>query len=195
MTEIQIKRIKTRIEKYKKALADDKKRWGGEHHDGRGIRYEITSEYIKLKDYKGGLRYLNWFRKYFPDDAGYPLFLFESAFILFKNNKLKEAEKKAHRAFFSGALIFNIFSEGVISKRIHKDNFIWKSEFLIESFPYSGKEEEFTEFAAWLEIIFMKNDFIEKVEEYHELEQKLINEPDSAEIERLEKRRFQIKYE
>ena len=82
MTDKQVERVRKKIEKFKKALAADKKFWGGEYHDGGGIRYIITEQYIKIQDYKGGLRYLNWFHKTFPDDGGFPVFLFEWTFIL-----------------------------------------------------------------------------------------------------------------
>jgi hypothetical protein len=61
MTDKQIEGVKARIEKYKKALAADKKYWGGQYHDGQGIRYLILKQFIKIRDYKGGQRYLNWF--------------------------------------------------------------------------------------------------------------------------------------
>jgi hypothetical protein len=48
--------------------------------------------YVQLGDYAGGLRYTRWFDKNFPDDIGYPDFLFEWTIILFRNAKLKEAE-------------------------------------------------------------------------------------------------------
>src|SRR5688572_25854441 len=107
MTDKQIERVKIKIRKLKKALADDKKHWGGEYHDGSGIRYVIPQQYIKIKDYKGGLRYLRWFDKTFSNDIGYPIFLFESTFILFKCDKLKEAEKKARKTFFSNTYLFD----------------------------------------------------------------------------------------
>jgi hypothetical protein len=74
MTEKQIERVKVKIDKYKKALAADKKYWGGTYHDGQGIRYIIPEQYLKIKDYKGGLTYLTWFNKNFPDDSCYPIF-------------------------------------------------------------------------------------------------------------------------
>ena len=74
MTIKQIDRIKLKIGKYKKALALDKKQWGGDFHDGRGIRYAIPAMYIAIQDYRGGLKYFNWFHMNFPDDSCYPAF-------------------------------------------------------------------------------------------------------------------------
>jgi len=100
MTTKQEERIRKKIAKIKKELADDKKHWGGFYHDGKGQRYLPPGYFIKLTDYKGGLRYLNWFSKTFPDDMGYPVFLFEWIVILFKTGKEIEAKKKHYRLFF-----------------------------------------------------------------------------------------------
>jgi len=71
MTPKQQARLQNKIKKIKSALAADKKHWGGYYHDGGGLRYLPPGLYIQLEDYSGGLRYLNWFKKNFPDDA-YP---------------------------------------------------------------------------------------------------------------------------
>ena len=39
MTPKQQERIINKIRKIKAALAADKKKWGGYHHDGQGLRY------------------------------------------------------------------------------------------------------------------------------------------------------------
>ncbi len=83
MTPKQQERIKNKIQKVKAALSADKKHWGGQYHDGQGLRY------------------FNWFNKNFSDDSGYPDFLFEWTIILFKTGRLKEAEKKAFETFRS----------------------------------------------------------------------------------------------
>ena len=59
MTEKQQERIRTKIKNIKLALADDKKRWGGEYDDSRGLRYAPPLLYIQLADFSGGLRYLS----------------------------------------------------------------------------------------------------------------------------------------
>lgn len=107
MKEKQIERVKAKIDQFKKALARDKQYLGGQHRDGQGIRYIIPEQYIKIEDYKGALRYFTWFNKAFPDDSCYPIFLFEWTFVLFKCEKLKDAEKKTHRTFFSNTYLFD----------------------------------------------------------------------------------------
>ena len=94
MTPKQRERIQIKIAKIKKELAADKKRWGGFYDDSRGLRYLPPELYLKIQDYSGAQRYFNWFSKNFPEDSGYPVFLFEWAITLFKTGKIKNAEDK-----------------------------------------------------------------------------------------------------
>jgi hypothetical protein len=177
MTEKQIERIKLKIDKYKKALSNDKKMWGGEYHDGHGIRYVLTAEYIKIKDYKSGLKFLKWFDKNFPGDRGYPIFLFEATIILFKCDKLKEAEIKAHRTFFSNTYLFDKFlgKEMLLLDKDESSN--WESESLLDDFPYSKTNEEFADFSIWIESILNSRLFLDKANEFIEIQRKLKTEP------------------
>jgi hypothetical protein len=76
MTPYQKQRLELKIKKIRNILAAEKRKFVG-YDDSRGLRYLPTSIYIKLQDYKGGLVYTRWFAKNFPDDAGFPDFLFE----------------------------------------------------------------------------------------------------------------------
>lgn len=195
MTDKQIDKVIARIAKLKKELADDKRKWGGEHHDGRGIRYVITEQYLKIQDYKGGLKYLNWFDKYFPDDSGYPIFLFESAFILFKCNKLKDAEKKVHRTFFSNTYLLDKFL-GNEPLRIEKnESSNWENESWLKYFYYSSKSPEFSEFVIWLNEILNSRSFLDKANEFIEIEVKLISEQVGPARTKLVNRLFEIRYD
>lgn len=84
MTLKQREQVAIKIAKIKKALAADKKRWGGFYDDSRGLRYLVPELSLKIQDYSGAQRYFNWFNKNFPEDSGYPVFLFEWAITLFK---------------------------------------------------------------------------------------------------------------
>jgi hypothetical protein len=194
MTEKQIERVKARIQKYKRALAADKKYWGGQYHDGQGIRYIIPEQFIKIEDYKGGLRYLNWFEKNFPDDSGFPIFLFEWAFILFKCNKLIEAENKAHRTFFSNTYLFDKFLEKEPLRIDKEESSNWEYESLVDNFPYSRKDREFMEFASWTEKVLSSRIFLDKANEFMDIERKLKSEPVGKKRTELVNRLFKIKY-
>lgn len=194
MTDKQIERVKAKIEKYKKALAADKKHWGGQYHDGQGIRYLIPKQFIKIKDYKSGLRYLNWFDKNFPDDSGYPIFLFEWTFILFKCGKLIEAENKSHQTFFSNTYLFDKFL-GKEPLRLDKnESSNWEHESLVDGFAYSSTDTEFIEFASWMEQILSSRTFLDKANEFIEIERQLKTEPVGEKRTELVNRLSKIKY-
>jgi hypothetical protein len=72
LTPKQEERLRLKIKRIKSALAADKKRWGGFYDDSRGLRYLPLRHFIELEDFKGGLRYTNWFEKNFPDDICFP---------------------------------------------------------------------------------------------------------------------------
>ena len=194
MTDKEIERVKAKIEKYKKALAADKKYWGGQYHDGQGIRYIIPEQFIKIIDYKGGLRYLNWFDKSFPDDSGYPIFLFEWTFILFKCDKLIGAEKKAYQTFFSNTYLFDKFlgKEPLLLDKNESSN--WELQSLVDSFPYSSLDTEFIEFESWIEQVLSSRIFLDKANEFIEIERKLKTEPVGPKRTKLVNQVSKIKY-
>jgi len=194
MTEKQIDRVKIKIEKFKKALAADKKFWGGQYHDGQGLRYMIPELFIKIKDYKGGLRYLNWFDKNFPEDSGYPIFLFEWTFILFKCGKLKAAEQKAHNTFFSNTYLFDKFLGKELLRFDKDESSSWEHESLVENFTYSNKDIEFTEFSDWTESVFTSGLFLEKANEFIKIGHALKKEPVGTRRTELVNRLSKIKY-
>ena len=194
MTDKQIERVKAKIEKYKNALAADKKYWGGQYHDGQGIRYIIPEQFIKINDYQGGLRYLNWFGKKFPDDIGYPIFLFEWTFILFKCDKLIEAENKAHLTFFSNTYLFDKFlgKETLLLDKNESSN--WELESLVDGFPYSSLDTEFIEFGSWTDNVLSSQTFLVKANEFFETERKLKTEPVGKNRTKLVNQLSKMKY-
>jgi hypothetical protein len=137
MTPKQIERVKNKIKLIKSELAKDKKVWGGQYHDGRGLRYIPTSLYIQIGDISGGLRYVNWFDKNFPDDIGSSFYIFESILILYKSTKTKEAELKLRKYKNELEYILDLYFKKVVDK-----NFI-----------YEFDNEELIEFSKWLKII------------------------------------------
>ena len=177
MTDKQIESVKAKIQKYKKALAADKKYWGGQYHDGQGIRYIIPEQFIKIGDYKGGLRYLNWFDKNFSEDSGYPIFLFEWTFILFKCGQFLKAEQKVHRTFFSNTYLFDKFLGKEPLQLNKNESSSWEYQSLVENFPYTSKDPSFKNFAVWIEDMLSSRIFIDKANEFVEIERHLINEP------------------
>lgn len=161
MTEKQAERIRNKIKKIKAALAADKKYWGGYYHDGSGLRYLPPQHYIKLEDYTGGLRYINWFNKNFPDDGCYPDFLFECSLILFKTGRLKEAEKKAVQTYCENTYMFDkLLSRPIIEIEKWDSSLMESKDYAMNHFTYSGKEEHLADFMLWLEKITTTDKFV-----------------------------------
>jgi len=175
LTEQQIKSIQNKIVKVKKALTSDKRRWGGFYDDSRGLRYLPPQYYLKLQDYSGALRYFNWFNKKFPDDSGYPDFLFEWVITLFYKGKIKEAEQKAITAHLSNKYYFNKFFNKPTLRTQEKHFSNWETSEMID-FVYSSTQEQFSEFARWLEQFVASEKFATLVLKYNELEKQLSKE-------------------
>ncbi|WP_347840009.1 hypothetical protein [uncultured Draconibacterium sp.] len=149
MTPKQIERIYTKIKKIRAALAAEKRKFGC-YDDSRGMRYIPLQLFVKIEDYKGGLVYLRWFKKNFPDDIGFPDFLFEWTLILFKNGKLKDAEQKAIETYFSNSYLFDkFFGREIIPIEKYEYSNVSTTEFM-QYFTYSSEQVEFADFSAWL---------------------------------------------
>lgn len=179
MTPKQEERIKNKIKKVKAALSADKKRWGGQYHDGQGLRYYPPQLYIELNDFTGGLRYFNWFNKNFSDDSGYPDFLFEWTIILFKTGKLKDAEKKAFETFRSNTYLFDIFF-GRQVRKIEKweGSNLQTQDFADNQFCYNSKQDNLVDFSEWLDNFIATEKFILLSNKYLDIQQRLKTERD-----------------
>lgn len=176
MTPKQEERIRKKIAQIRKELAADKKHWGGFYHDGGGLRYLPPEHFIKLKDYKGGLRYLRWFNCTFPDDVGYPLFLFEWTLILYKTGNLKEAVKKAMQTFADNTYLIDKFlgKELLLIEKEELSN--WEEAELAGVLKYSVAESELADFAEWLNTFQTSGKFYEFANELIEIDKKLATE-------------------
>ncbi|SFF20339.1 hypothetical protein SAMN05216167_1357 [Spirosoma endophyticum] len=108
MTHKQAQRLLKKIVDIKRVLAAEKRKFGG-YDDSRGVRYLPTRYYLQLQDYKGGLAYTRWFAKTFPDDMGFPDFLFEWAVLLYKGGKLDLAKAKIWQTFCANTYVLDKF--------------------------------------------------------------------------------------
>jgi hypothetical protein len=96
-----------------------------------------------------------------------------------------EAEKKAHRTFFSNTYLFDKFLEKPALHLDKNESSSWEFESLVHYFFYSSKDTEFLEFAEWIEIVLQNRIFLDKANEFVALERQLKDEP-------IGKRRTQI---
>jgi len=177
MTPKQIERIQNKIVKIKRALAADKRRWGGYYDDSRGLRYLAPEQYIKIRDYKGALRYFNWFSKTFDDDMGFPFFLFEWSITLFKNGKLKEAEKKMFQAIFISDTLIDKFLEQDYFSLNTNENSSLEIVTLLNDQIYNFSDVEFNDFSEWLSNFIASDFFLGHFSEFLVIARKLKTEP------------------
>lgn len=108
MTPKQAERLRQKITAIRRALAAEKKKFGA-FDDSRGLRYLPSRYYVQLGDFKGGLTYLRWFQRNFPDDAGFPDFLFGWTLILFQNCKLRDATQKTIETYRADTHLLDAF--------------------------------------------------------------------------------------
>jgi hypothetical protein len=179
MTEKQIERTVKKIAAYRKALADEKRRFGG-YHDGRGLRYEPPQYYLKLHDFKGAMTYFRWFQKNFGDDVGAPQFLFEWCVTLFKNGKLLEAEKKALETFMSNTYLIDKFLDRPFHTYDTLPDTDWQKKQLSSPFAYAKEQEHLKSFALWLAQFVETTKFQTISKEFLEIETQLVTEPVGA---------------
>ncbi len=185
--------IEKKIARIKSALAADKRKWGA-WDDSRGLRYLPPGLFIKIEDWEGGLKYLKWFAKNFPDDIGMPGFLFEWAVILFKCKKISEAKHKIFQTFYSNTYLLDFFLERTV---IPVDKSEWsnlETPEYVRYFQYSHKEPVLADFSKWLETIINTEEFSTMTDKFIELNIKLKREKDDeirsylfAQIRQLEK--------
>jgi len=187
MTEKQAEKLREKIKRIRLDLAADKKRWGGFFDDSRGLRYLPTQYYIKLCDFDGGLKYLKWFDKNFPDDSGFADFLFEWTIILFKTDNMKSAEKKAFETYCSNIYIFDkFFGRPVIPiDKYEESNF--DNPAFVDAFTYSNSHADLIEFSSWLDNFTKTEKFVEASQKFVDIYKLLKTE------NRTEKRRNLIR--
>jgi len=193
MTPKQIERIQKKIKDIRKTLYDEKRMYGG-YHDGRGLRYIPTELYLKIQDYNGGLTYLRWFSKNFPDDIGMPDFLFEWTIILFKVGKLKDAESKAIKTYFSNSYLIDTFFERNTKPVDKYENSNLETIEFAEFLTYSKNQSVLSDFTEWL-TDFEKSEKFEKIKsKYFEISTRLKTENDTETRTYLLKQLYKLQH-
>lgn len=177
MTPKQAERLQKKISDIRRALAAEKRKFGA-YDDSRGLRYLPTRYYMQLSDYRGGLTYLRWFSKNFPDDGGFPDFLFEWTVILFKSGRLKEAAQKAFETFCANTYLFyRFFGRPVVPVDKWEGSNLATPSFT-EHFPYSSGQAELADFSLWLDNLTLSEDFTYRSSRYMEFYKRLKTEDD-----------------
>jgi hypothetical protein len=180
VTEKQIERVRTKITRVKRELAADKKRWGGYYDDSAGLRYVAPDLYLKIRDFKGAMNYFRWFAKNFPDDCCYGEFLLEWSLTLFKLGKVEDARQKVTDAYFIDTRVLNKFlgrQVTMVDETINSFERDWSETQVL---GYSAKENDWADFAVWLETLLTSEPFLSLSKEYLEIQNQLKTESDPA---------------
>ena len=188
----EIERLKSRIADIKKAFASEKLCYGM-YPDKQGLRYQPTKYYIQLGDYTGGLTYLNWFSKNFPNDRGLPFFLFEWIIILFKKGNIKKAEKKVFGTFCSNTYLFDKFFGRPIIPIDKWENSNLENAAFAKHLGYTSNQIELTDFSEWLTLFMSSERFTKLANKYIDIQIKLLNENDQETRHSLEMQAAQLK--
>lgn len=175
MTPKQIDSVKKKIADIKRILAAEKRKFGC-YDDGRGLRYLPTKYFIQINDYSGGLTYIKWFDKNFPDDSGFPDFLFEWTIILFKCGNQKDAEKKAFKTFCSNTYLFDKYFGRQIVQIDKWEGSNLETPAFTKYLDYSNEQKELADFTEWLDSLISTQTFINKSNKYIEIQKRLKTE-------------------
>ncbi len=177
MTPTQIEKLQKKIAEVKRKLAFEKRKFGA-YDDSRGLRYLPPKYFIQLGEYADGLKYTKWFAKQFPDDIGFPDFLFEWTIILFKNGLIKDAEKKAFKAFCSNTYLFDRFFERkIIPINKYESSNLEEPQYAIY-LKYSCKQIELLDFTKWLNNFIQSEKFLMAGIKFIEIQKRMENEHD-----------------
>ncbi|MVM42270.1 hypothetical protein GO730_38890 [Spirosoma sp. HMF3257] len=177
MTPKQAQRLIKKIADIKRALAAEKRKFGG-YDDSRGLRYLPTRYYIQLADYKGGLTYTHWFARTFPDDIGFPDFLFEWAVLLYKGGKLDLAKTKIWQTFCVNTYVLDKFFGHPIQPLLKYEWSNLAQAGFTEYFTYSHQQTDLLDFSQWLEEFMASELFMSRKARYLTLYQGLLVEED-----------------
>lgn len=177
MTPKQAQRLIKKIADTKRALAAEKRKFGG-YDDSRGLRYLPTRYYLQLADYKGGLAYTRWFAKTFPNDIGFPDFLFEWAVLLFKEGKFSEAKAKIWQTFCANTYVLDkFFGHPIQPLPKYEWSNMAQADFMAY-FTYSHQQPELFDFSQWLGEFMASELFATRKARYLTIHQQLLVEDD-----------------
>ena len=134
-------------------------------------------QYLKIQDYSGALKYFNWFHKTFPDDTGYPDFLFEWTITLFYCDKIRDAEKKAFQTHFRNTYYFDKFFDKEIIPLDKWEGSNWEHAEMTRDLIYSCKQPALVDFSNWLQAFINSDHFMQTSKTYIDLNRQLKDAP------------------
>lgn len=179
MTPKQAERLRQKITAIRRALAAEKKKFGA-FDDSRVMRYFPARYYVQLGDFKGGLTYLRWFQKNFPDDAGFPDFLFEWTLILFQSHKLRDAARKAMETYRADIHLLDAFLGRPGTPVEPWEQVALDAEAYASYFATLGEQADLTAFTEWLSMLTLSEAFLANSSQFLDLHRQLHGETNPA---------------
>lgn len=186
MTPKQTERLRQKITAIRRALAAEKKKFGG-YDDSRGTRYFPARYYVQLGDFKGGLTYMRWFHRNFPDDAGFPDFLFEWTLILFRNGRLQDAAQKTLATYRADTHILDRFLGRPVTSAEPWENAPLEAASYTAYFDSLGGQAALADFREWLGAHTLTETFLADASRFIDLNRQLHEEADP------ERRRYLVR--
>jgi len=194
MTPKQTQQLLKKIADIKRALAAEKRKLGG-YDDSRGLRYLPTRYYIQLADYKGALAYTRWFAKTFPDDIGFPDFLFEWSIVLYKMGKLTEAKAKVWQTFCANTYVFDKFFGHPVQPLPKYEWSTLAQAGFTDYFTYSHQQAELLDYSTWLNEFMASEHVSARKTRYLTIQHRLLEEADEEIIAYLRQEADQLEHQ
>jgi hypothetical protein len=173
----QAERLRQKITDIRRVLAAEKRKFGA-FDDSRGTRYFPARYYVQLGDFKGGLTYLRWFHRNFPDDAGFSDFLFEWTLILFRNGRLQDAAHKAFATYRADTHILDRFLGRPVTPAEPWEDAPLDASSYATYFNSLGKQAALADFREWLAALTLTEAFLTKSNRFIDLHRQLHGEAD-----------------
>ena len=186
MTPKQAERLRQKITDIRRVLAAEKRKFGG-YDDSRGLRYLPANYYVQLGDFKGGLTYLRWFQRNFPDDAGFPDFLFEWTLILFRNGRFQDAAQKALVTYRADTHILDRFLGRPVPPAEPWEDAPLDAASYVTYFNSLGGQAALVDFGGWLAALTLTEVFLTDASRFIDLNRQLHGEADP------DKRRYLVR--
>jgi hypothetical protein len=186
MTPKQAERLRQKITDIRRVLAAEKRKFGC-YDDSRGLRYSPLKYYVQLGDFKGGLTYLRWFHRNFPDDAGFPDFLFEWTLILFRNGRLQDATQKALATYRADTHILDRFLGRPVPHAEPWEDAPLDAASYAAYFDSLGGQAALADFGEWLGALTLTEAFLTDASRFIDLHRQLHGEADP------ERRRYLVR--
>ena len=186
MTPKQAERLRQKITDIRRILATEKRKFGC-YDDSRGLRYLPVKYQVQLGDFKGGLTYLRWFHRNFPDDVGFADFLFEWTLILFKNGRLPDAAQKARATYRADTHILDRFLGRPITPAEPWEDAPLNAASYAAYFDSLGGQAALVDFGQWLAALTLTEAFLTDASRFIDLNRQVHGEADP------ERRRYLVR--